>query len=317
MIYLADNPIANDSDLAVQLCATDSGSQFQILDSAFSIKAWIDATGAASFNSVVKIRSSGDLTTEADIWMDGNGGVSAESSLYMLIDSDNGSTTAVFEVAKDADSREIGVSGTQLWTVYEDSTVIQRNSSVEHGATSIFKETDVFFQTQIAESGAGGVAIYGGKDSSGVAGAAVQILGLLDENADTTKSTNGRAIVETYGGSESGGGWGDVVANGNIFNIRARKSSAWSTVFIVDEDGDLWLPGIVDASDAGVRTEVSTNNVTDLAPTDAELDAAFGTPATVGSGWVGLVDDNGAGARMWICASDGTNWWYARMYIAV
>jgi hypothetical protein len=163
----------------------------------------------------VEIRSTGDLTSEADIWMGGDGGISAEGSLYALIDSDNSGTAAVFEVAKDADARESAVSGTQLWTVFEDSTTMMRDGGVEHQADSVFKEVDVFFQTQIAESGAGGVAILGGKDSAGVAGAAVQILGLLDENADTTKTTSGRAIVEIHGGSQSGGGWGDVVADGN------------------------------------------------------------------------------------------------------
>lgn len=48
-------------------------------------------------------------------------------------------------------------------------------------------------------------------------------------------------------------------------------------------------------------------------PTDAELDAAFGTPATVGDGFVGLLDDNGAGASVYLVASDGTNWWYTAL----
>jgi hypothetical protein len=199
---------------------------------------------------VVEIRATGDLTTEADIWLDGDGGISAEGSLYVLIDSDNNSSSEVFEVAKDADTREIGVSGTQVWTVFEDSTVMQRDSSVEHGATSIFKETDVFFQTEIAEAGAGGVAILGGKDSGGVDGAAVQILGLLDEDADDTKTTAGRAIIEVYGGSESGGGWGNVAADGNVWCVRARRGGAWETVAIIDEDGDFYYDGGLNNYDA-------------------------------------------------------------------
>jgi hypothetical protein len=56
----------------------------------------------------------------------------------------------------------------------------------------------------------------------------------------------------------------------------------------------------------------SDDDVTDP-PTDAELDTAFGTPAAVGAGFTGVLDDAGAGADVWLCASDGTNWWYVAM----
>lgn len=54
---------------------------------------------------------------------------------------------------------------------------------------------------------------------------------------------------------------------------------------------------------------ISTINVSNP-PTDAELDAAFGTPAQVGAGFVSLVDDNGAGTAGYVVWSDGANWWY-------
>lgn len=54
---------------------------------------------------------------------------------------------------------------------------------------------------------------------------------------------------------------------------------------------------------------LSTANVSNP-PTDAELDAAFGTPAQVGAGFVSLVDDNGAGTAGYVVWSDGANWWY-------
>jgi hypothetical protein len=61
---------------------------------------------------------------------------------------------------------------------------------------------------------------------------------------------------------------------------------------------------------------VSTSNVSSP-PTDAELDTAFGTPATVGAGFLGLVDDAGAGSAVYLVGSDGTNWWYLAMTKAV
>jgi hypothetical protein len=48
-------------------------------------------------------------------------------------------------------------------------------------------------------------------------------------------------------------------------------------------------------------------------PSDAELDSAFGQPVDVGAGFLGLVDDAGAGSTVWLVVSDGTNWWYEQL----
>lgn len=55
--------------------------------------------------------------------------------------------------------------------------------------------------------------------------------------------------------------------------------------------------------------EYSTANVTNP-PTDAELDSTFGTPATVGAGFLGVVNDNNGGTNEYLCWSDGANWFY-------
>ncbi len=44
-------------------------------------------------------------------------------------------------------------------------------------------------------------------------------------------------------------------------------------------------------------------------PTDAELDAIFGTPATVGDGFNAYIDDAGGGANFYHVVASGTNWW--------
>lgn len=49
------------------------------------------------------------------------------------------------------------------------------------------------------------------------------------------------------------------------------------------------------------------------APSDAEIETAFGTAAAAGSGFLGLIDDNGAGTNLVLCASDGTNWFYVAL----
>lgn len=60
----------------------------------------------------------------------------------------------------------------------------------------------------------------------------------------------------------------------------------------------------------------STANVS-TPPTDAELDSAFGTPASVGPAFTALLDDNGAGVNVYWVASNGTSWYYNAMILAV
>jgi hypothetical protein len=170
-------------------------------------------------SDTVVIRAAGDLTAAADIWLDGDGGISAEGSLIMLIDSDNSGTDALFEIAKDADSREASISGTHLWAVSENNEQIMRLNGISHNATSVVAYTDSWLQIEnVAASG--GTQVIGAKDSTGTAGGALILSGLLDEDADTTRSSAGRSVVEVRAGSESSTTWGNMVANGNVFGIR-------------------------------------------------------------------------------------------------
>lgn len=63
----------------------------------------------------------------------------------------------------------------------------------------------------------------------------------------------------------------------------------------------------------GIQTRYVTDDVADP-PTDAELDAAFGDPTVVGAGFVGILDDNGAGADCYVCWTTGAagEWFYAK-----
>jgi hypothetical protein len=64
----------------------------------------------------------------------------------------------------------------------------------------------------------------------------------------------------------------------------------------------------INAVAEGIRTIISTDNVSNP-PTDAELDSAFGTPSTVGAGFIGILSDNG-GTPIYICTTNGTTWVY-------
>lgn len=101
-------------------------------------------------------------------------------------------------------------------------------------------------------------------------------------------------------------------ASGVVFSV---ASDGTDTTITPESGTELALAGIVKAS-SGVRGKHSTANVTNP-PTDAELDSAFGTPATVGAGFTATLDDAGGGTAMYSVASDGTNWWYTLMTKAV
>ncbi len=63
---------------------------------------------------------------------------------------------------------------------------------------------------------------------------------------------------------------------------------------------------------------VISHSLTDGAPTDAQIDSATGTtPAAVGSGWKTHIFDSDGSALMYIIISDGTNWQYTAMTIAL
>ena len=52
-------------------------------------------------------------------------------------------------------------------------------------------------------------------------------------------------------------------------------------------------------------------------PTDTELDTAFGTPEAAGDGFIGILDDNGAGTSVYLCVARNSEWWYATLTKAV
>lgn len=72
----------------------------------------------------------------------------------------------------------------------------------------------------------------------------------------------------------------------------------------------------VDASFAKCRSYLSTLVAQDVtvastgAPTDAELDAAFGTPAQVGDGFCAVLDEGGGGSVVYLVVAKNSQWWY-------
>ena len=110
-------------------------------------------------------------------------------------------------------------------------------------------ETDDFYTIRQASS-LGGIWQHVLADDGALAD--VWKVGVYGGTANTTKSTSGKGLIsfETYE-HDGANAVADITANGNVFSIRARVSSSTRTVFMVDEDGDLF-------ADAGTSTDAVT-----------------------------------------------------------
>lgn len=81
--------------------------------------------------------------------------------------------------------------------------------------------------------------------------------------------------------------------------------------------GTVTPTGQVVATAAGIRTRQAINNVNDTTPTAAELTTSFGTPASVGAGFVGVVKDADADTNCFVVVSNGTSYYYLKFTKAV
>ncbi|MFA5037766.1 MAG: hypothetical protein WC479_11400 [Candidatus Izemoplasmatales bacterium] len=97
----------------------------------------------------------------------------------------------------------------------------------------------------------------------------------------------------------------------NSAALSTAGSKIWSWQNNGTEKAYLTKDGKAYFATGGIQTIKSVANVS-APPTDAELDSAFGDPTVVGSGFIGIVDDNDAGTDCYICWTTGTagEWFY-------
>jgi len=170
-----------------------------------------------------------------------------------------------------------------------DEAIGLKGLGVAHGCTEE-AETNTYGNFKVCEQGIGGLRIMGFKDSGAPPRDALSLYGVLAENSDTTKSTAGRAIVETMAFQVTGVGLGNIVADGNVFAVRARVSGGDITCMIVDEDGDLWLNGgitttspIILQAGSTLEKAISGDIVLECSPATAGTSAATLNAAAVGT----------------------------------
>lgn len=126
---------------------------------------------------------------------------------------------------------------------YDNEILTFKSSDVAHTRTSI-AEADTYALFQKADGAAGGLSIYSFRDAGGGAYQAFNVVALMMQDFNTTKSAAGRAPIEFRAAQVSGDAETACVADGNIFMISAYDNGgAWNTKWILDEDGDTWQSG--------------------------------------------------------------------------
>lgn len=172
-----------------------------------------------------------------------------------------------------------------------------------------------------ATGGAGGAITVtssnGGTETTGTAGAGgaaslVSGTGGATSGAAGTGGAGGAiAITAGAGGADGEGGSGTGGAGGSI-TLTPGTGGAGNTAGAA---GTIVLAGSspVNATSGGIRTIQAVDDVHDTTPTDAQLDTAFGTPASLGRGFIGTVDDADGDTNFYVCVTSDASWYYVKL----
>ncbi len=210
---------------------------------------------AGTTGNVAMWNADGDLVTGSllvsDI-VDGSGGA---NRVAIWSDSDTLTSDVDLQFISDTlyvnetSCAEVTIGYVVNQATNDDCVFVAKSSTdVNHGGYLV--ESDTFFSIQKRDGGSGGVLLRGHKDSGGSNEGAMYIVGYLDENVNTTKSTSGTGIVNIGGYQTSAGAIDNTVANGNVLACLTRRSGSVDTIMLLDEDGDLFIDGALrDLSD--------------------------------------------------------------------
>ena len=145
------------------------------------------------------------------------------AGLVLINDSANANSTIGLTINQDANDNEI---------------LSFKSSDVNHGVTDV-SETDTwgFFKKNSGSSG----GLFGSFLSD--ATEPVLIQAIETTTTSTAKTTSVSGSISLRAGKANYTAVGNLDSNANIFTLRAFKGGSFATVFIVDEDGDLFADG--------------------------------------------------------------------------
>lgn len=183
----------------------------------------------------------------------GGDGSVALPAFSFLSDTDSG----VYRIG--ADNLGVAVGGAKVLDVAakgltidqganDDEILALKSSDVAHGVTTRTEMDSFAYLKKFAGVG-GGLLLEALSDAQGT-GPVLGLSGISGVNADSTKSAAGRALIEMDASLASGTGTAAVNADGNVGSFRNNGSTVW----LVDEDGDTWQAGGIQAAGAEVLT---------------------------------------------------------------
>lgn len=171
------------------------------------------------------------------------------------------------------------------------------------GTSSLSTTTQYGIQANSVLSSSATVGAYGIASEITFANASFTVPFAIAFGAANISAVGGTATitraVSYYSSTQSNGATGNAVLADNV---------AFSGNYFINSTSTnpSLLSGVLNAS-AGVRTKYSTANVTDGAPTAAEMASACGTAS---SGLTCVINDANGGTSEFFVWSDGTNWFY-------
>lgn len=160
--------------------------------------------------------------------------------------------------------------------------IVSLKATMTHGVTDV-TETDTFGVLQQFTSSVGGLDVVGIQTSAARPG--VSVTGISTAAANTTKTIAGRGLVEILALNASGTAITNTTADGNLLAVRTYRGSAYVTVAIIDEDGDLWI----DAGGGDGNSVITGTAVSGYNTFDEFEDAALIRALDVGRNGHGLV----------------------------
>lgn len=206
-------------------------------------------------------------------------------------------------------SRMTGPGVTINQGAFDDEAVALQSTDVNQPFTTI-ADSDTYGTLQKVSGANAGLRVSGFKE---LATTVLDLVGYGNGNADTTKTVNGRAIVEARGFVDDGlGAVGNTNADGNVFGVRTQRGGAEVTLLLIDEDGDLHVlndivvAGLVDGVDVAAHVAAAVLDHPNDSVTDAKLRNSAAT-SVIGRAGAGVGDpaDIVAGADNQVLARTG------------
>jgi len=140
----------------------------------------------------------------------------------------------------------------------DDQAFALKSSDVDHGLTTGTAggsdvEIDDYFTIEKMVAGTSGGGVRMNVMMEDVAQRPAFQLGVYGGTAQTDKSTSARGLAEIYVSEHAdNNSLADIAANGNVFNISARVGDTDATVFLVDEDGQIYATTNAHTGDVSV-----------------------------------------------------------------